>query len=155
MIDFLYNLSADQWSAIGQCVGSVGTIWAVIVSLRLAREAKVNSSPKINIKDYLYIDEDHLFSIDFKIANVGLVPTTLETALIKKPGKRGKVVIDQLSLRKDLPIRIEAGHAITLKVTTKELVWIKNMGKVSPGEFLELVLVDGLNNTFRQRFKTH
>lgn len=154
MIDFLYNLTADQWSAFGQWFGSIGTFCAVIVSLKLAREAKINSSPKVSIIDSLYIDEDEFFSIDLKIVNVGLVPTTLETALIRKTGRKGKVISDNLSLRKDFPLRIEPGHALMLKITVTELLWLKNIGKVSSEEIIELVLVDSLNNTFRKRFKT-
>lgn len=49
MIKFLYHLSPDQWSAVGQWLGAAATVWAVIVSLRLAREAKKNSLPSVKV----------------------------------------------------------------------------------------------------------
>lgn len=76
-------MSADQWSAVGQWVGAAATVWAVIVSLKIANQAKREALPKIKIKiiEHVFIglddevaDQEHLH---FGATNIGNAPVVI------------------------------------------------------------------------------
>lgn len=83
LLDFLYSLSADQWSAIGQWVGAAATVWAVIVSLKIANEAKREAQPKVKIKvrEHMFIGLDDEATnqehIQFEAVNIGNAPVVI------------------------------------------------------------------------------
>lgn len=156
MIDFLYHLSADQWAALGQWAGAIGTFWAVIVSLRLAREAKLNSSPRLSIESSPSYKGTGSISLDLKIVNVGFVPTTIVSGSVRKRGiwGPGKVIKNNLAMKEHFPLRIEPGQSYELEITAIEFIWMKNIVKIKSGLPVELILVDSLNNVFRHKFKT-
>ncbi|WP_068616579.1 hypothetical protein [Paenibacillus tuaregi] len=153
MFNFFYSLTPEQWSAMGQWVGSIGTVWAVVVSLRLAREARFNSKPRLNIKSWKGIADGQEY-LTIKLVNVGLVPTTIESCYLKIIRIWGpdKPAVDELAMKNNFPLRLEPASSTELVVTTLELIWIKNFNKIKKGQVLEIVFVDSLNNTFVHNF---
>lgn len=87
--NFLYRLSPEQWSAIGSWAGSIGTLAAVIVSLKTSSDARKNSEPKIKVLTKFHYrihpNEIEPQEYKFKAINAGYVPVVISEFYIEVP----------------------------------------------------------------------
>lgn len=83
----IYSWGSDEWSALGQWFGAIGTIIAVIVALYLARQTnkpKVKVFAGISVDDNSHKDIEEM-NVSITATNVGYIPVTLISSAVRFP----------------------------------------------------------------------
>lgn len=110
--------------AIGQLLAAIATLAAVIVSLKIARQA---SQPRLRFSVTLVEsdEDDGEPEIHFDLANVGALPSTImavgwEIGWIKKDLRLASLLLPAEQL--ELPIELEPGNAITFRASLPDFI---------------------------------
>lgn len=161
MLENLYKLTPDQWSAIGQWVGAIGTILAVVVSLKLARDAKLYSAPKLKISERYVFAQDieypgQVEKMEFTATNIGQVPIILTDCYIRmskvKPQSENFISLTNSSSEKDsFPIKIDPSYSAKITIEVSKLIRLSKISTKKNDTF-EIFMVDGINNLYSQKF---
>ena len=120
------------WNAVGTGVAGIGTIAAVIVALRLARDSRrVRLQVRVGIY-WLIHDTARIEYVGFDVTNLADRAVTIASVgwvIDRSKKERMAMQVPSRAIRDDVPKRLEHGQGATFGVPLDRLDWLGTVGR--------------------------
>lgn len=160
--DWISKWEASEWAAFGQILGAIATVWAVLVSLKIARDS---SSPKIKVtaqaastaligipnkpETYIYLKAVNHGNIAIKLErSYFLIPQSFKERLQKSERKK---VSFPMVINEVLPALLQPAESVEYRVKAIKLAEALSANGYSGKIVLNACFIDTLGRYYSSK----